>query len=409
LYTQWADDSDDEDDDTGFATPSEGLSEVEEGDEEEEDSTTVATNKLSNKLTAPTNGSASGPSPSPYPSSIAPSVAASTLTATSANGGPKVRRSKAAGAKVAPGASFRRGDALAVDQAAGLAPDLELCREALSLFLSSRMREAEDLLDSKDPNNNHLYLQIGHSLIQSLKGLMTFDSEDILGALEITKGSAHIAALLRRSTDSVLSKLGGFVRPGHAVQRVKSMTPLELHAELTYAETILIKAILAIVGGGDWLGLIKEALNMRTAHGIYRTLQQFLDDADKNGFDEDIDMDFRSGVLLGTGTSSLILSLLPARVLKVAEVFGYAGDRTVALETLMSAGGWTPGKPTPAYNEDNEGIRRPICDMILLSYHLVISTLMPVTGVDIETAKNILNYNTKRYPNGELSALCACR
>ena len=35
-------------------------------------------------------------------------------------------------------------------------------------------------------------------------------------------------------------------------------------------------------------------LNMRTAHGVYRTLQHYLEDADKDGFDEDIDMDFRS-------------------------------------------------------------------------------------------------------------------
>lgn len=33
---------------------------------------------------------------------------------------------------------------------------------------------------------------------------------------------------------------------------------------------------------------------MRTAHGIYRTLQQYMEEADAGGFDEDIDMDFRS-------------------------------------------------------------------------------------------------------------------
>lgn len=33
---------------------------------------------------------------------------------------------------------------------------------------------------------------------------------------------------------------------------------------------------------------------MRTAHGIYRTLQQYIEEADAGGFDEDIDMDFRS-------------------------------------------------------------------------------------------------------------------
>lgn len=33
---------------------------------------------------------------------------------------------------------------------------------------------------------------------------------------------------------------------------------------------------------------------MRAAHGIYRTLQQYVEEADRGGFDEDIDMDFRS-------------------------------------------------------------------------------------------------------------------
>ena len=61
---------------------------------------------------------------------------------------------------------------------------------------------------------------------------------------------------------------------------------------------------------------------------------------------------------------------------QIAEVFGYGGDRKVALENLMAAGGWTKGSNTPAYNEKNEGVRRPVCDLILLTYHLVISVLM---------------------------------
>jgi hypothetical protein len=37
------------------------------------------------------------------------------------------------------------------------------------------------------------------------------------------------------------------------------MTPLERHAELVFAETALMKAMLAIIAGGDWLGLVREA------------------------------------------------------------------------------------------------------------------------------------------------------
>ncbi len=71
-----------------------------------------------------------------------------------------------------------------------------------------------------------------------------------------------------------------------------------------------------------------------------------------------------------------MLSLLPGKVLKLAEVFGYTGDRQVALKTLMAAGGWKPGSDKPDFDENNEGLRRPICDMILLAFHLVISILM---------------------------------
>jgi len=88
---------------------------------------------------------------------------------------------------------------------------------------------------------------------------MTFDSQDLLTALEICKGTFTTASALRRPGDSLVSKLGGFVRSGSGVARVKAMTVLERHAELVYAETSLMKAILAIVSGGDWFGMIREA------------------------------------------------------------------------------------------------------------------------------------------------------
>lgn len=382
LYTQWRLDEEDSDDDDGFATPSEGLSDLEEEDEEE---------------SAGPNATSANGAPSNYTSTSAMANVniAENQRSSSFSEGPKVTRTQATGAKVTK-RHVKSGNPADVDQTASLPADIDICREVLSLFLRSRMKESEILLEKSDPHNNHLYLQSGHGIIQTLKGLMTFDAEDIGAALEQTKGVAHTSSTLRRPTESVLSKL----RPGASVQRVRHMTVLELHAELVYAETILLKAILGIVGGGDWLGLIREAFNMRTAHGIYRTLQMYLEEADANGFDEDIDMDFRSGVLLGTGTSSLMLSLLPGKVLKIAEVFGYAGNREVALSTLMSAGGWSDESEQPAYNENNEGIRRPICDMILLTFHLVISVLMPVAGVDIAAARKILAYNMRRYPDG---------
>lgn len=135
------------------------------------------------------------------------------------------------------------------------------------------------------------------------------------------------------------------------------------------------------------------SLNMRTAYGIYRSLQVYLE---TYANDSELDEHFKSGVQLGAGLSSLMLSLLPSKVMKVsfgivnlqsqltdtdsthkvAELFGYGGDRKVALDTLQSAGGWTTDKSQPGISAEEEGVRRAICDMALLCFHLVISALM---------------------------------
>jgi hypothetical protein len=88
---------------------------------------------------------------------------------------------------------------------------------------------------------------------------MTFDSGDLLTALEICKGTSTLAHNLRKPAGSLASRLGGMVRTSQAIGNIKAMTPIERHAELVYAETSLMKALLAIVSGGDWMGLIREA------------------------------------------------------------------------------------------------------------------------------------------------------
>lgn len=66
----------------------------------------------------------------------------------------------------------------------------------------------------------------------------------------------------------------------------------------------------------------------------------------------------------------------------------------------MSAGGWSETSVEPGISAENDGVRRPICDMALLTFHLAISALIPVSGVSVPLAKNILEYNLRRFPNG---------
>ena len=94
---------------------------------------------------------------------------------------------------------------------------------------------------------------------------------------------------------------------------------------------------------------------MRTTINIYRQLGKYLEAVDaeaqaqgKGPEDLSVDADFRSGVYLGVGLSNLVLSMMPAKLLTIVELFGYKGDRHAGLAYLQRAGGWTTNSDAPS-------------------------------------------------------------
>ncbi|KIY67272.1 hypothetical protein CYLTODRAFT_397404 [Cylindrobasidium torrendii FP15055 ss-10] len=291
---------------------------------------------------------------------------------------------------------------------------------AMELFLASYMVRCEKFCEKADPTRTRLYLTTGHGLVQTIKSFMTYADEDILSAMEHTKTGALVANEHRKKS-GITSRLSGLTSSltsaftggeGSDIAWIRSMTAVERHAELMYAENLAEKAMLGVLYSGDWLAFIKEALNMRAAIHIYRSLFRFLQIADaawqashpNEKEDPSLDAHFRSGIYLGYGTSTLILSLLPSKLQSVVELFGYHASRADGLEVLERAGGWG-GKSAddetspPLVDKDAEGVRRPICDMVLLSFHLVISSFTTV-GVSIPKAFRLIKYYTDRFPRG---------
>ncbi|KAF8070007.1 hypothetical protein FPV67DRAFT_1753952 [Lyophyllum atratum] len=339
--------------------------------------------------------------------------------------------------------------------------DLPGVSYALQLFLASHMVESEEYCHTSDERKERLYFATGYGLIQCVKGLMSYADEDLLAGIGHTRHGNLIASQHRKKAGFFGSILGSAGLSSHS-HFIKSMTDVERHAELVFAESLFEKALLGIVYSGDWLAFIKEALNMRTTIGIYRQLGAFLDDADaayaaslhsasaslppssaasttpstpttpsdhsspkptstapttpttptiptpttptskttrkKPPQDPTIDAHFRSGVYLGVGMCNIILSLMPGKLATLVELFGYKGDRALGLDMLMRAGGWDDEEGGPISTKD-EGVRRTICDMALLIFHLVLSSFT-VEGVDIRVAGRVLEWNLKRYPNG---------
>ncbi|KAI5480893.1 outer membrane protein, IML2, mitochondrial/Tetratricopeptide repeat protein 39 [Pseudohyphozyma bogoriensis] len=199
--------------------------------------------------------------------------------------------------------------------------DIDSIFVALHLFMNSRMVEAEEICMSA--SDHRLYYSVGFALIQSIKSLATFEPEDLEAAISCCKDSLTITSLLRKKNHSLFESGLRLAKGSTSVSNIASMTLVQRHAELVWAECTLLRAVLGII-----YSVLKEALNMRNAYAIYRTLAKFVAQADAaydGEEDPSIDQHFRSGVFLGNGLISLILSLLPSTVLKIMEVFGFTG------------------------------------------------------------------------------------
>ncbi|KAF7728019.1 hypothetical protein EC973_006784 [Apophysomyces ossiformis] len=256
-----------------------------------------------------------------------------------------------------------------------LMTDLIAVRRALDLFLDSRIKEAEDIL--KGRRKTSMYHALGHSFILFLKSMMTFEESDVQLTLEALKRTIQLANDLRRSGNGWLD-ISSWVKTS-----IPSMTSVQRHAELVHAEAYLLRALLNTIHDDSVMSFLRESLNIRSSYNTYCSLESYL----KTG---DGDEHFQSGVALGVGCFNLILSMLPPSVLRVAEFIGFSADRAHGVAVLESV----------SRASTEQGLRRQLCDMVIILYHLVLSKMMPLNNVDEVFAQKLLDYNLERYPSG---------
>ncbi|KAG8762349.1 hypothetical protein FRC11_009737 [Ceratobasidium sp. 423] len=289
--------------------------------------------------------------------------------------------------------------------------DLPFVRSIMAMFLNNQMNEAEEACRKNDKSNAapRLYVRTASALMQSMTALMSFETDDVVNAQRTVQRTLNLADQGRLSL-TWSSRISSFPFDA-AIANARRMSREQLHAELIYAESLLEKAIMGFVSSGDWMSFLREALNIRSVVAIYRTLNSYIEEHDEKIASkkskyavEDIDADFRSGVYLGMGMCLLVFSLIPSRVVIFADLLGYKGDRIEALRLLRKAGGWgsAEGSPdrnrrTPRVTREKEGVRRPLCDLVLIVFHLVMSGFTR-EGVDVHEAENIVEWNLQQYP-----------
>lgn len=111
-----------------------------------------------------------------------------------------------------------------------LLSDIQEVRRAMDLFLNSRIREAERILEPK--RHSTLYHSLGHSFILFLKSLMTFQHTDIEAAIEALKKTIQLADALRKKDTGWFGNITSWVK-GITVHDISVMSRLHRHAVST--------------------------------------------------------------------------------------------------------------------------------------------------------------------------------
>lgn len=185
-----------------------------------------------------------------------------------------------------------------------------------------------------------------------------------------------------------------------------------------------MKAGLQILYDQSLVLAIREAIKAYSAHGIYKSLEAYMLHAQAQAgkgvdvmTDYGLDGHLVSGIAFGMAGFNLALSAVPDFILRLVELVGFQGDRTLAFWYCTSVGGWDDknknkdggnNKIGTIKEEDDhqrqqgpdEGLRRTFCDMILMGYNIVLSKMTYLSHVDQALGDRVLAYHLQHYPNG---------
>jgi len=256
---------------------------------------------------------------------------------------------------------------------------LEAAREAIDKFLNNNFDEARDIVQPLADKS--IYHALGYGVILFLEAMMTFEQKHIEEASIVLSQACDTIDKFRKKSTLVHS-LGKMLRkPDY-----DTYTDMEVHAELVFAEILLLKATLTFCEDETLVSFVKAGLKVRTCYQSFRECWSILQEKQWNN--DQHRKDFESGVRMGVGAFNLLISLLPARVMKVLEFIGFGGNRDAGIRELQSV------------YEEKDGLRQFLACLVLLGYNLVVSFFLGNEQCNNELCKDILQEKLTKYPNG---------
>ncbi|XP_018333724.2 tetratricopeptide repeat protein 39B [Agrilus planipennis] len=191
-------------------------------------------------------------------------------------------------------------------------------QQAINYFFNNEFQKARDIMVPYA--NSSMYHSIGNAVFSFLEAILTFEHRHIKLASEALKKSMTVCDKYRKknSFGKSLEKM---------VKKInyENYSEVEAHAELCYAESYLLKAVLTFMEDETLSSFIKAGLKIRLCYSCYRECHNIL--VNRNWDNSSTKPHFESGVRMGIGAFNLMISLLPSRVIKLLEFIGFSGNK----------------------------------------------------------------------------------
>nr|XP_058963032.1 tetratricopeptide repeat protein 39B-like [Pocillopora verrucosa] len=253
---------------------------------------------------------------------------------------------------------------------------------AVNLCLSNKFLQAQAKLEPWI--NESMYHALGYSTIMYLQAMMTFEPQAIQQASNSNKLALDVCERYRRKHTWTESFTSWIWNPSY-----DNLTEVERHAELCYAECLFMRALLTFIQDENLVSFIRGALKIRSAYQTYKTCLDMVAHQPSSLQHSPQRKDFEGGVHLGIGGFNLMLSLLPAKIIKLLEWVGFSGGKFLGLDHLDQGC-------------RDQNLRSPMCAMVLLAYHSVITYYLGNGEGDVMYAEKILQPHLKAFPKGAI-------
>ncbi|KAK6990818.1 tetratricopeptide repeat protein 39B-like isoform X2 [Biomphalaria glabrata] len=259
---------------------------------------------------------------------------------------------------------------------------------ALSLFFNNKFAQAKERMQPWADQN--MYHATGYGTVLYIQAVMTFDMADIEVAIEAIK-SAVIVCNKNRKKSTIMGSLTKFATKVD----YDSYTEEEIHAELCYAECLLIRAFLTFIQDENLISFIKGGLKIRECYKIYRECHKI--SLNRKVATDKHRVHFESGVCMGIGAFNLMISLLPSKIMKLLEFVGFSGKKSLGLSELQRG------------CELRVGLRSKLCAIMLVAYHSLVTYVLGLAEGDIELATELLRPCLKDHPKGAIFLFFSAR